>query len=129
VYEHLRLLSLAFQVAEIVGICDRKGYVRPRIYQAMYNAITRAIEPELVPALRKFGIRLVVYNPLAGGFFAGKVSSPDGAVEKGARFDGSTDQGKYYRARYFRPTYFESLQKIKSVADQHGLKLTEIALR
>jgi aryl-alcohol dehydrogenase-like predicted oxidoreductase len=32
----------------------------------MYNAITRAIEPELVPCLRKFEIRLVVYNPLAG---------------------------------------------------------------
>ena len=32
----------------------------------MYNGITRAIEPELVPALRKYGIRLVIYNPLAG---------------------------------------------------------------
>lgn len=32
----------------------------------MYNAITRAIEPELVPALRKYGIRLVTYNGLAG---------------------------------------------------------------
>jgi len=31
----------------------------------MYNAITRAIEPELVKCARKFGIRLVVYNPLA----------------------------------------------------------------
>lgn len=32
----------------------------------MYNPITRAIESELVPCLRKFGIRLVIYNPLAG---------------------------------------------------------------
>jgi len=119
----------AWEVAEIVGICDRYGYVRPRIYQAMYNAITRAIEPELVPALRKFGIRLVIYNPLAGGFFAGKVASPDGEVEKGSRFDSTTGQGQMYRQRYFKPAYFETLQKIKSVADKNGLKLTEIALR
>jgi aflatoxin B1 aldehyde reductase len=31
----------------------------------MYNALTREIEAELVPACRKFGLRLVVYNPLA----------------------------------------------------------------
>lgn len=31
----------------------------------MYNAITREIEPELVPCCRKYGIRLVIYNPLA----------------------------------------------------------------
>jgi len=119
----------AWEVAEIVGICDRFGYVRPRIYQAMYNGITRAIEPELVPCLRRFGIRLVIYNPLAGGFFAGKVASPDGEVEKGSRFDPSTAQGKNYRDRYFKPAYFEVLEKIKTVANKHGLKMTEIALR
>ena len=31
----------------------------------MYNAVTRAMEPELVPCCRKFGLRIVVYNPLA----------------------------------------------------------------
>ncbi|KAG8967048.1 hypothetical protein FRC03_010796 [Tulasnella sp. 419] len=56
----------AWEVAEIVGICKMNGYIMPKIYQAMYNPITRAIEPELVPCLRKFDIRLVIYNPLAG---------------------------------------------------------------
>ena len=32
----------------------------------MYNAITRDCETELLPCLRKFGIRFVIYNPLAG---------------------------------------------------------------
>lgn len=31
----------------------------------MYNAITREMEPELLPCVRKFGLRLVAYNPLA----------------------------------------------------------------
>jgi aflatoxin B1 aldehyde reductase len=38
-------ISIVVQVAEIVGICKAKDYVQPKIYQAMYKAITRAIEP------------------------------------------------------------------------------------
>lgn len=53
----------AFEVAEVVTICKERGYVRPKIYQAMYNAITRAIEPELIAACRKYGLDIVIYNP------------------------------------------------------------------
>jgi aflatoxin B1 aldehyde reductase len=31
----------AFEVAEIVMICNERGWVRPTIYQGMYNAISR----------------------------------------------------------------------------------------
>lgn len=30
----------AFEVAEIVNICNERGWVRPTIYQGMYNAIS-----------------------------------------------------------------------------------------
>lgn len=43
----------AWEVAEIWNIANERGLVKPTIYQAMYNAITRDIEKELVPALRK----------------------------------------------------------------------------
>ena len=32
---------------------------------SMYNAVTREMESELVPCCRKYGIRIVIYNPLA----------------------------------------------------------------
>lgn len=31
----------AFEVAEVVITCKEKGWVRPTIYQAMYNAISQ----------------------------------------------------------------------------------------
>ena len=43
----------AWEVAEVWNIANERGWVKPTIYQAMYNAITRDIEKELVPALRK----------------------------------------------------------------------------
>ena len=54
----------------------------------MYNAITRGIEPELIPACRKYKLDIVIYNPLAGGLFSGKIKSKDHLPQEG-RF-GST---------------------------------------
>ena len=46
--------------------------MRPVVYQAVYNAIHRSIEAELLPACRPYGLDAVVYNPIAGGLFNGK---------------------------------------------------------
>ncbi|EED79541.1 predicted protein [Postia placenta Mad-698-R] len=130
---HFEIFGLSnyasWEVAEIVGICRLKGWVQPKIYQAMYNAITREMDAELVPCCRKFGLRIVIYNPLAGGFFAGKVAAPDAEAPTGGRFDPSSKMGEMYRARYLKGGYFDALNYLKPVAEKHGLRLTEIALR
>lgn len=46
----------AWEVAEVVNIARERGLVQPKIYQAMYNAITRGIDSELIPCCRKYGI-------------------------------------------------------------------------
>jgi hypothetical protein len=60
-------LALSFrfrwEVAEIVGICKANGYIQPTAYQGIYNAVHRAVEPELFPCLRKFGISFYEFNP------------------------------------------------------------------
>lgn len=119
----------AWEVAEIYNICKERGWVKPTIYQAMYNAITRAIEEELVPCCRKYGIDIVVYNPLAGGLFSGKIKSKDIQPEEG-RFGTKADRvGKMYRDRYFKDATFKALQTVESAAQEANLTLLEIALR
>ena len=95
----------------------------------MYNAITRAIEPELVPCCRKYGLDIVIYNPLAGGLFSGKYNSKDVVPEQGRYSNTAARTGKMYRDRYFKDTTFEALQTIEPVAQKHNLTLLEIALR
>ncbi|PPQ63338.1 hypothetical protein CVT24_006711 [Panaeolus cyanescens] len=119
----------SWEVAEIVGICKANGYIQPTAYQGIYNAIHRSVEPELLPCLRKFGISFYEFNPLAGGFFTGRYTSPDGPVEEGSRFDPRRDQGQNYRNRYWKEPYFKALASIQPVAEKHNLTLTEIALR
>ena len=64
----------AWEVAHIYHTCKANGYVTPTVYQGMYNAITRDVEKELLPCLRKLGISFYAYNPLAGGVLTGKHS-------------------------------------------------------
>lgn len=118
----------AFEVAECATICRERGWVRPTIYQGMYNAITRSLETEMMIACRRYGIDVVIYNPVAGGLFSGKIKSADLVPEDG-RFSDTAQSGKMYRARYFRDATFEALKMIEEVAAKHNLTLIEIALR
>lgn len=52
--------------------CKRRGMVLPTVYQGAYNVITRDMEREIVPVARHFGLRLYMYNPLAGGLLSGR---------------------------------------------------------
>ncbi|KAK3365547.1 NADP-dependent oxidoreductase domain-containing protein [Lasiosphaeria ovina] len=118
----------AFEVAEIVLTCKHNGWVRPTVYQGMYNAITRGIEPELVPACRRYGLDIVVYNPIAGGLFSGKIKSTDMVPAEG-RFSDKSHTGKMYRNRYYRDSTFQALQIIEAAVDKAGLTMIETALR
>lgn len=118
----------AFEVAEVVLTCKYNGWVRPSIFQAMYNAITRNIEPELVVACRRYGLDIVVYNPLAAGLFSGKIKSNDFVIDTG-RHAGNTPMGAISRGRYFRDSTFEALRIVEEAAEKTGLTLIEVAMR
>ncbi|KAI0753607.1 Aldo/keto reductase [Fomes fomentarius] len=119
----------AWEVAEIVQICKANGYVLPTVYQGSYNAVHRKVEPELFPALRKFGIAFYAYNPLGGGFFTGRYHSVEDKPEPGSRFDPARMMGVAFRRRYWNEAYFSALASIEQVAKKHELTLSEVALR
>lgn len=117
----------AFEVAEIATLCSERGWVRPTIYQAMYNAITRSIETELVHACRRYGIDIVIYNPLAGGIFSGKYKT--NRIPEEGRYGSKSVIGELYRKRYFQDATFDALRVIAPVVEKHGLTLLETAFR
>lgn len=88
----------------------------------------RSIETELIHACRRYGIDVVVYNPLAGGLFSGKIKSKDIIPDEG-RFSTNHASGKRYRDRYFKEETFKALQIIETAAAKHNLTLPEVALR
>ncbi|KAF9908905.1 hypothetical protein EC991_009311 [Linnemannia zychae] len=116
----------AWVVTQIHYICKANGYVLPTVYQGMYNAFTRHIEPELFACLDDLGIKFHAYNPLCGGVLTGAYTF-DARVEEGSRFDPDAKQGARYRERYWKKEYFEALTLLKQVAEPHGLTLIQVA--
>ncbi|KAF7354592.1 Aflatoxin B1 aldehyde reductase member 3 [Mycena sanguinolenta] len=93
------------------------------------TASSNLVEPELFPALRKFGISFYGFNPLAGGFFTDRYTSMDAKAETGSRYDPERFQGKSFRGRYWKTEYFDALAAVRTVASTHGLTVAEVALR
>jgi len=87
----------------------------------------RSLEQELIPACHRYGIDVVIYNPLAGGVFSGKYKSTE--VPKEGRYSDTAKSGVMYRQRYFKDATFDALRLIEPVAQKHNLTLLEIALR
>ena len=114
----------AWQVAEIAGLCEQRGYVMPTVYQGMYNAITRDVEKELFLCLQHFGISFYVYNPLAGGMLTGKHQDVSQAPPDG-RFSGNAE----YQTRYWKNNYFAAVDLFKQTCQQENINPASAALR
>lgn len=88
--------------------------------------LARSIETELIPACKRYGIDVVIYNPLAGGLLSGKYKTTD--IPATGRF-GNPSTGANYRKRYFKDANFDALRIIEPVVQKHNLTLVETALR
>ena len=78
-------------------------------------------------ACHRYGIDVVVYNPLAGGLFSGKIKSTE--VPKEGRYSDTAKSGALYRQRYFKDATFDALRLIEPVVQKHNLTMLETAIR
>ena len=62
--------------------------------QSLYNLTNRAVELEIIPALRHLGIGLLSYSPLSAGLLAGVLGTPEGASHP--QLDGRRAQVEAY---------------------------------
>ena len=113
----------AWQIADILAICDKRGYVAPVMTQNVYNVLTRGIEADLVPCLQAHPLGLAIYNPLAGGLLSGK--HKPGQPEKNTRFALNAT----YADRYWSEENFAAVAALEDLAGQEGLTLLALALK
>ena len=114
----------AWQIAEIICMCEKRGYQGYFISQPMYNLLARGIEEEYLPFCERFGVAVFPYNPLAGGMVTGKHSRQSGPTP-GTRFDGN----KMYQDRYWLAEDFAAVEELRSIARDAGKTLVELAIQ
>lgn len=112
----------AWQVCEALWtakLCNLNPFVS---VQPQYNVMDRRIERELVPFCQAYGIGIIPYSPLAGGFLTGKYR-PDAPIPEGTRG---------YNNPYFQRTLsernFALLGRLEAFAAERGHEVGELAI-
>lgn len=114
----------AWLVAEAYNICKANGWMLPRVYQGVYNPLSRHAESELDRALDYYGMCFYAYNPLAGGLLTDKYSGKDSEIKAG-RFVNRPN----YQDRYWKDSYFHAIEEIKEACALHNIKIVEASYR
>jgi aryl-alcohol dehydrogenase-like predicted oxidoreductase len=62
----------AEQIVEAQWVADRRGHERFRCEQPPYSILVRGIEGNVLPTCQKYGMGVIVWSPLAGGWLTGR---------------------------------------------------------
>jgi len=81
-----------WDIATAQALAAARHYVGLTSEQSLYNLAVRAIEQELIPALRHLGIGLIAYSPLHAGLLTGALANADTARTEDPRIAGLRDQ-------------------------------------
>lgn len=110
----------AWMVADVWHRCDRNGWVKPTVFEGIYNPLTRKAETELDMTLDHFGMRFYAYNPMAGGLLTGRYGKFEDAPT-----DGRFTHRPNYQNRYWKKSYFDAVDLIREACGRAGITMIE----
>ena len=110
----------AWRLMEALAASEKYGYARFESYQPDYSLMERSLfETEPRPLCRNYGLGVIPYSPLAGGFLTGKYRR--GAKVKSVR--ASDIEKKYGDERGFA-----LIEKLDAIGRSHGKTVAQTAL-
>jgi aryl-alcohol dehydrogenase-like predicted oxidoreductase len=111
----------AWKVAAAVEIQRSRGWARFTHGQMHYSLLSRDVERDVVPMMRRYGLGMTVWSPLAYGFLSGKLS-PETIKTSDSRFAESVF------LPFDRNRGFELVEKIRTIATAHEASVAQVAL-
>ncbi len=118
----------AWLLATALAISDKHDLARFDCVQPRYNLLFREIENELLPLCHHFGIGVIAYNPLAGGFLTGKYKR-DTPPSRDTRFGFLSGRTRsIYHKRYWQDEQFEAVEHLQDFFSRRNKSLTQVAI-
>jgi aryl-alcohol dehydrogenase-like predicted oxidoreductase len=116
----------AGQIVEAQWVAQSRGHVRFRCEQPPYSILVRGIEASVLPACQQYGMGVIVWSPLGGGWLTGRIRQlSDVDMTKGRaqripqRFDPSLPGNVAKLA---------AVEELIKIAADAGCSLTHLAL-
>jgi aryl-alcohol dehydrogenase-like predicted oxidoreductase len=113
----------AYRLVDSLWLSRSGNLERYQVLQAQYSLVARELEREHVPACRKFGLGILPYSPLAGGFLTGKYRK-DQPPPPGSRLDKWRDRLR----RFDNERNWRILDAVDAVAREAGATTAQVAL-
>ncbi|HLX77341.1 MAG TPA: aldo/keto reductase [Acidimicrobiales bacterium] len=114
----------AHEIVEAQWVAERRGYERFVTEQPPYSILARGIEADVLPVCLKYGMGVVPWSPLAGGwlsgqFGAGKENTSRRSSRLPARYDMSLPENQ---------RKLEAVIALESLASEAGMSLVDLAI-
>ncbi len=113
----------AYRLGDSLWRSKTRGLDRFVTLQAQYSLVVRDLEREHVPLCKQWGLGILPWSPLAGGFLSGKYTK-DAPPPPGARLDKWKDRW----ARFDNPRNWRILDAVSAVASALGSTPAQVAL-
>ncbi|WP_432841735.1 aldo/keto reductase [Dactylosporangium sp. CA-092794] len=112
-------------IVEGQWLAERRGRERVRCEQPPYSVLTRGAETEVLPVCRSYGMGVMVWSPLAGGWLSGRhrLGAAEATSSRAGRFPRRWDLGVPANAAKLR-----AADALADVAEQAGLSLIHLAI-
>jgi aryl-alcohol dehydrogenase-like predicted oxidoreductase len=117
----------AHEIVEAQWTAERRGRERFVCEQPPYSLLVRGIEADVLPTCKKYGMGVIPWSPLAGGWLSGRY-----------RKDAAADAPQSRRARLLPQRFdislsenqkkFEAADALAHVADEAGMSLIHLAI-
>jgi aryl-alcohol dehydrogenase-like predicted oxidoreductase len=115
----------ASQIVQAQWTSRDRGHLPFRCEQPPYSILTRTIEHDVLPTCEQYGLGVIPYSPLAGGWLSGRyrkdtdAHGPASAWRPQARFDMSDPLNQ---------RKLDAADALAQLAEQAGVTLIELAL-
>ena len=112
-------------IVEAQWTARERGRERFVCEQPTYSILTRGIEADVLPTCARYGMGVISYSPLAGGWLSGRyhtgteVTGPAAAARPANRFDMSLSANQ---------RKLEAAEQLAELADKAGVSLIELAI-
>ncbi|MGF0313936.1 aldo/keto reductase [Rhodococcus sp. IEGM1428] len=106
-------------------IAEKHGLIAPHTEQLPYSLLVRGVEREVFPVVRKYGVGVLTYGPLAAGWLSGgyRLDAPQPDSARADLIPGRFDVGAARNRRKL-----EAADALARLAEDNGLTLIELAI-
>jgi aryl-alcohol dehydrogenase-like predicted oxidoreductase len=112
-------------IVEAQWVAERRGRERFRCEQPPYSILVREIERAVLPACQRYGMGVIPWSPLAGGYLTGRYRK-GAEIPAGSRLANRPITDERQRAVHERR--LDAVEDLLKIAADAGISLTHMAM-